>query len=54
MLDSVKSETRQVWAQILFNNTYTGNQRTFEINDSESQSDATVVMSSSDVFLFET
>ena len=32
MLDSVKSETRQVWAQILFNDT-------LEINGSESQSD---------------
>ena len=38
ILDSVKSETRQVWAQILFNNT-------LEINASESESD---------FFLFET
>ena len=32
IFDSVKSETRQVWAQILFNNT-------MEINGSEIESD---------------
>ena len=41
IFDSVKSETRQVWAQILFNNTY----GTMEINGSEIESD---------VYFFET